>query len=194
MLKRSIVLIPLLLILSSCGPIIGQVMRISEGVKSFKVVEGDLSALQGKKSVLVVGPFAKEADAFYIARGDDAAMFYNEILAAKYMEAELYIGPRYGDLSEMAASLRSMDQGAMQKELHLKATPDLLMFGTVLTRDTIVAPMRGIIMQVGYRLEFYDQTSKTSTIIEIEVKDHFKDCIKTIVAEIARQTTVAMVR
>jgi hypothetical protein len=191
MFKRSIILIPFLLILSSCGPIIGQMMKMSEGVKYFKVVAGDISILDRGKNVLVVGPFDKEPGAYHIAQGDDAAMFFNEITAAKYMDAELYIGRKYGDLSEMVSSLRSMEQATIMKELHLQAEPDLLMFGTIIERATIVAPARGIIMEVAYRLEFYDPASKASTIVEVKVKEHFKDCIKLIVSEIVRQAGVA---
>jgi hypothetical protein len=191
MFKRSIILIPFLLILSSCGPIIGQMMKMSEGVKYFKVVAGDISILDRGKNVLVVGPFDKESGAYHIAQGADAAMFFNEITEAKYMDAELYIGRKYGDLSEMVSSLRSMEQATIMKELHLQAEPDLLMFGTIIERATIVAPARGIIMEVAYRLEFYDPASKASTVVEVKVKEHFKDCIKLIVSEIVRQTAAA---
>ena len=187
MFKRSIILVPFLLILSACGPIIGQMMKMSEGVKYFKVVAGDISVLERGKNVLVVGPFGKEPGAYHIARGDDAAMFFQEIEATEYLDAELYVGRRYGDLSEMVSSLRSMEQAAMMKELHLRVAPDLLLFGTILERETIVAPTRGIIMQVAYRLEFYDPASRASTIVEVKVKEHFRDCIKLIVSEIVRQ-------
>lgn len=70
MLKRIAVLMPLVMLLSSCGPIIGQMMRFSEGVKDFKVVEGDLAVLSRGRNILVVGPFDKVPGAYYIARGD----------------------------------------------------------------------------------------------------------------------------
>ena len=191
MLMRSIILIPFLLMLSSCGPIIGQMMKVSEGIKSFRVIAGDISVLKGKKDVLVVGPFAKEPGAYHIATGDDAAMFYQEINALNNVDAQLYIGPRYGDIKEMVDSLRSLDQARLVGELHLKKEPDLLLFGTIMERDTIVAPMRGIIMQVAYRLEFHDPASKSSVVVEVKIKEHFKDCIKSIVAELVRQSVLA---
>jgi hypothetical protein len=80
-----------------------------------------------------------------------------------------------------------MNVSQLKAEFNLKNEPDLVMFGTVLERETIVAPTRGIIMQVGYRLEFYNPATNGSTIIEITVKKHFKDCIKLVVSEIIRR-------
>ena len=191
MLMRSIILIPFLIMLSSCGPIIGQMMKMSEGVKYFKVVAGDISVVNGKENVLVVGPFIKLPGAYHIATGDDAAMFFQEINALNDVNGELYIGRKYGDLPEMVSSLRSLGQETIMKEMNLKVKPDLLLFGTIMERKTIVAPMRGIIMQVAYRLEFYDPASRASTIVEVKVKEHFKDCTKVIVSEIIHQAALA---
>ena len=116
---------------------------------------------------------------------------FQEINALNNVSGELYMGRKYGDLPEMVSSLRSLGQDSLKKDLNLKAKPDLLLFGTILERETIVAPMRGIIMQVAYRLEFYDPSNRASTIVEVKVKEHFKDCTKVIVSEIIRQAALA---
>lgn len=184
MLKRLAVLMVSLLLLSSCGPIIGQLMKVSEGVKDFRVIAGNPGELGKARNILVVGPFAKAPGAYYIARGDEAGMFFQEINQAGVLHAELHIGRRYGDLAEMASTIRSKSPAQLKSELGLQTEPDLVLFGTILERDTIVAPTRGIIMQVGYRLEFFNPATNGSMVIEITVKDHFKDCVKLVVAEL----------
>ena len=82
-----------LLPLSGCGPIIGQLMRLSEGVKDFNVIQGDLKQLQGGGNLLVVGPFAKAPGAYYLSRGDDAAAFPESIRKTGLFTTDLYIGP-----------------------------------------------------------------------------------------------------
>lgn len=179
---------PLLFLVVSCGPIIGQMMRLSEGVKSFRVVEGDLGILKQERKILVVGPFAKAPGAYYIARGDEAAAFAQELNNNPPLRADIYMGGRYGDLEATASAVRAMGGSRMQSELGISFAPDLIMTGTILERETIVAPTRGIIMQVGYRLEFFDPASKQKTVVEIVVKDHFKDCVKTVVGELLGTT------
>ena len=182
---------PLMLLLSSCGPIIGQMMKMSEGVKDFKVVGGDNASLSQGRNILVVGPFDKAPGAYYIARGDEAGMFFQEFNNNGFFKSELHIGNRYGDLQEAASSIRSKSAAQLKAAFGLEASPDLVMFGTILERETIVAPTRGIIMQVSYRLEFFDTASSASTIIEITIKDHFKDCVKLVISEIIRQAEIA---
>jgi hypothetical protein len=191
MLKKLAVLMPLLLLLSSCGPIIGQLMKVSEGVKDFRVVAGDIADFKTARNILVVGPFAKAPGAYYIARGDEAGMFFQEINNTDTLHAELHIGKRYGDLAEMASSIRSKSSSQLKSEMDLQTEPDLVMFGTILARDTIVAPTRGIIMRVSYRLELFNPATNGSTVVEITVKDHFRDCIKLVVTEMLRQAGIA---
>jgi len=185
--RKLVFILPLLLLITSCGPLIGQVMRLSEGIKEVRLIEGDLASLSKGQNLLVVGPFAKTPEAFYIARGDEAAGFQVEFNRREYFNSELYMGNRYGDLQAMFSSLRVTGASQLKDELNLKKSPDLLMFGTVLERETIVAPTRGIIMQVTYRLEFFAPDGGSKTVIEISVRDHFKDCIKTVVGEIIRR-------
>ena len=117
MLKRLAGLMPLLLLLSSCGPIIGQLMKVSEGVKDFRVISGNLAELDKARNILVVGPFAKAPGAYYIARGDEAGMFSQEINNTDNLHAELYIGNRYGDLAEMVSSIKSKSSAQLKKEI-----------------------------------------------------------------------------
>lgn len=132
----------------------------------------------------MIGPFAREPGAYYIARGDEAALFFQELNNIDNLRADLHIGKRYGDLPAMAAAIRSRSAAQLKEEYGHQVEPDLLMFGTILQRDTIVAPTRGVIMRVGYRLELYNPANNESTVLEITVKDLFRDCVKLVVAEI----------
>lgn len=187
MLKRLLLVVPLLLSLVSCGPIVGQLMRMADGVKNFKVVAGDLSALKKGQKILVVGPFETAPGAWDIARGDDAVFFYNEFNLTKNYAAELHMGDRYGRAAQTVTEVKSKSATQMKADYKLEAEPGLVMFGTVLSRETIVAPTRGIIMEVAYRLEFYNPANGKSAVVEITVHEHFKDCIKVAVEELAHR-------
>lgn len=179
-----------LLSLSGCGPIIGQLMRASEGVKDFKVIHGNLGQLQVGSNLLVVGPFAKAPGAYYFSRGDDAAAFPEAINKTGLFKTELYVGLKFTD-GDKLSSLRHMSGKQLSQELSLTNVPDYIMYGTILERDTIVAPTRGIIMRVGYRLEFLNLADKSSVVVEVTVKEPFRDCITTVATEIAKQTNAA---
>ena len=185
-----IIAITSLLPLTGCGPIIGQVMRLSEGVKDFKVIHGNLNQIHVGSNLLVVGPFAKAPGAYYLSRGDDAAAFPEAIKKTGLFKTDLYIGPKFTNNDKVNA-LRHKSGIQISQELNLSQVPDYIMYGTILDRDTIVAPTRGLIMQVGYRLEFVNLENKSSVVIEVAVKDHFRDCIATVAEEIARQIRVS---
>ena len=185
--KRLLLIVPLLLSLVSCGPIIGQLMRMSDGVKNFQVVKGDLAALKKGQKILVVGPFETAPGAWDIARGDDAVFFYNEFNRVGSYKAEVHMGDRYGQAAKTIAEVKTRNAAQMKADYKLETEPGLVMFGTVLSRETIVAPTRGIIMEVAYRLEFYNPADGKSSVVEITVHEHFKDCIKVAVEELARR-------
>lgn len=191
MLKRIMLIVPLMLTLVSCGPIIGQLMRVAEGVKNFQVVSGDLVALRKGQHILVVGPFDMAPGAWEIARGDDAAFFWTELNKTGFFNAEIHMGDRNAKAAMVVAEAKAKSASQLKTAYALEAEPDLLMFATVLSRDTIVAPTRGIIMEVGYRLEFYNPTTTRSTVVVINVRDHFKDCIKLAADELVRQVVAA---
>jgi hypothetical protein len=46
-------------------------------------------------------------------------------------------------------------------------------------------------MRVSYRLELFNPATNASTVVEITVKDHFRDCIKLVVTEMLRQAGIA---
>ena len=179
-----------LLSLSGCGPIIGQLMRVSEGVQSFQVIHGNLNQLKAGSNLLVVGPFDKAKGAYYLSRGDDAAAFPEAIKETGLFKTDLYIGPKFTNRDKIN-SLRHMSGKQISQELNLKNVPDYIMYGTILERDTIVAPTRGLIMRVGYRLEFVNLENKSSVVILVTVKKPFRDCIAAIAGEVAKQVNTA---
>lgn len=187
--KKFLVVLPLLFLAVSCGPIIGQMMKMSEGVKSFEVIEGNLAFLKKNPKILVVGPFAKAPGAYYIARGDEAAAFAFDLDKQNGITSDIYIKNRLADAEKIAASLRAMSGAEIKNKLGISFEPGIIMTGTILERKTIVAPTRGIIMEVGYRLEFFNTADQSKTVVNVAVKDHFKDCVKTVVGELLAQAT-----
>lgn len=182
--------VSILLPLSGCGPIIGQLMRLSEGLKNFQVIHGSLDQLKAGSNLLVVGPFAKEPGAYYLSRGDDAAAFPEAINKTGLFKTALYIGPKFTNTDKINA-LRHQTGEQIRQDLKLQDTPDYIMYGTILERDTIVAPTRGLIMQVGYRLEIVNLQDKSSVVVEVTVKDNFRDCIPAVAAALAKQVNAA---
>jgi hypothetical protein len=184
---RALTITSFLILMSGCGPIIGQLMKASEGMKGFEVLDGDLRSLQAGGPLLVYGPFDKTSEAFYIARGEDAADFRTEMAEAGLFETELYLERVYDQMSRTAEVLRSADPGQIQRDFGLSAAPSKILFGTILHRETIVAPTRGLVMSVGYRLEFYDLQTGESTVIEMAVRDLVRNCIPRMVRELAHR-------
>ncbi len=77
----------------------------------------------------------------------------------------------------------------IQAELGLAEAPDLLMTGVILQRSTIAAPAQGVLMDVGYRLEFYDLQRPQTTQVDVRVKDLFQECITAVVDELMARIT-----
>ena len=184
-------LLPLMLCLPlfvACGPILGQMMKASEGLKSFEVVDGNLSDLPEGKNLLVLGPFSITDEAFYIARGEDAANFSRGFKNSALFQTTLYIERQFDKVGDLEAKLRTSTPQQIKEMLDLKSPPDLILFGTILHRSTIVAPARGVVMDVGYRLEFIDLGTGSATIVEISVKELFEQCVPRVVSEVTRRT------
>lgn len=177
----------LVLCLASCGPILGQAMRATEGIRSFEVTEGRLGDLPTGSRLLVFGPFAKTDAAFYICRGEDAADFALALRDANLFRTELYLEQDYERLEATAQALREKTPPELQAELGLAAQPDLLLFGTILHRSMIVAPTRGVVTNVGYRLEFFDPQTRRSVTVEIAAKELFERAITEIARELAER-------
>lgn len=181
-------LLPLfLLCLASCGPVLGQLMRATEGIRSFEVTEGRLGDLPIGSRLLVFGPFAKTDAAFYICRGEDAADFAQALGDADLFRTELYLERDYERLEATARALREKTPQQLQADLGLAAQPDLLLFGTILNRSMVVAPARGVVTDVGYRLEFFDPGSRRSVTVEIAAKELFERAVTEITRELAER-------
>jgi len=181
-------LVPLLLLsLASCGPILGQAMRAGEGPGSFEVTQGRLAELRTDSRLLVLGPFAKTPDAFYICRGEDAANFAEELAAAGLFRTELYLERDYNRLDAMAAGVRGNTPAQLRTDLGIAMEPEVVLLGTILHRSMTVAPMRGVITDVGYRLEFFDLGTRTSVTVELSAKVPFEQAVRTLVRELAER-------
>lgn len=190
MLKKIAVLIFISIFLSSCGPIIGQLMKVSEGIKDFRIIAGSLNDLGEAQNILVITPFAKESEDYNITRGDDAGMFFRELNNKYNLNAELHVVSRNSELAIEVSAIRSKSSGQLKDELGLETEPDLVLFGTILDRKTMIAPARGIIMRVAYRLELFNPVTNGSTVIEVSVKNHLRDCVKLVVTEILRRAEI----
>jgi hypothetical protein len=174
---RRFIVASLLLLLAGCGPIIGAAMVAGGGVKDFTVVDGQLQALRPGAQLLVVGPFDKTPQAYYICRGEEAAEFVSAFNTNGLFQADFHLAERFTDNTSWLKELKEKSPEQIQAELKLDRTPELLLTGVILHRSTVAAPAQGVLMRVGYRLQFYDLRSRQTTAIDIEVKDIFQDCV-----------------
>ena len=174
-------------LLASCGPIFGQMTKGGDGVKEFDVVQGSLATLRPGAKLLVYGPFAKTAEAYYICRGEEAAHFATAMAEAGLFGTDLYLEHTYNKVEKTAAALRGKSPEQLKAELELDILPDTILFGTLLRRDATVAPTRGVLMDITYRLEFYDVKSRQSTVLEMRVKHLAERCVPEVVAELKKK-------
>lgn len=176
-------LLPLFLViaLSGCGLIYGQMMRSSEGVGKINVISGQMSDLRPGSRVLVIGPFAKTRESFYICRGEEAASFAQYFDQKGLFHADLSVAPGFDDPGKAVPGIKAMDPAQLAAGFELRQAPDLIMFGTILRREMTVAPGRGVVMIVDYRLEFYNPQTRRSTVLDVPVRDIFSDCIPSVV-------------
>ena len=180
--KKIISLLLLVQFLSACGPIYGQLMRLSEGIKTYQPISGQLRLPPGSR-LLIVAPFAKRAKASFICRNDDPVAFA-EHFTARGFKADLTFIQNPAEQAANEARLRSLSAAALQAELQLAAPPDFLLFGTLLKRETTVAPLRGVVMEQAFRLEFLDLSSRQTTVIEVAARTLAQDSIGAIVDEL----------
>ena len=177
----------LLLALSACGPMIGSMMVASNGVKDFKVVSGQLSDLKAGSKVLVLAPFAKTPESFYICRGEDASVFTTTFNSTGLFSADFHMEDRFEDNSALIAKLKKTSPAEIKSMLKLQNAPQLLMTGTILSRETVAAPKQGVIMKVAYRLEFTNLDNGKTTVLEVEVHELFQSAIPAVVKEMTKQ-------
>ncbi len=176
-------LVSLALLVSGCGLIYGQLTRAGDGIKSFAIIQGDLSRLKGGGDLLVYAPFAKTDQAFYVARGEEAASFATKLEEAGLFRTEFLFERDLDDVEKTAARLRGMTATELQSFAAMQSAPRMILFGTLLARSESVAPTRGVLMDITYRLEFFEVATRTSTIIEVQVRDLAEQCVDTVVKD-----------
>ena len=176
-----------LLLLGACGPIIGGVMVLGNGVKDFRVINGSLATLRPGAKLAIIGPFDKTAEAFYICRGEDDAYFASSFRQNGLFAAELAIPDRFPKQLPKATDWRGKSPAEIQQALRLSAPPDYVMSGTILRREMVAAPMQGVIMKVAFRLDFLELSTGKITTVETSVEELFQDAIPAIVKEMGQQ-------
>lgn len=199
---RYILLLASLVLLAACGgPLYGQSLKLSEGLKSYEVIKGDITELKRVKTLLVVGPFLgtseehhmcipKEegtfpftSDIIFISKHNDAQRFAAGLEKAGLFDTELHLEVYYDRIEETTKRLRAMSSQEMQNEFKLKKLPEMVLFGVVKKIEHKIAPMRGIIIDVEYELEFYNPDSRQSIVIDVAVFEIFNEDMNTIIRE-----------
>ena len=198
---KYFILFTICILISACGPISGQLMKSSEGLKNYEVIKGDLLKLKEVKNLLVVGPFLgtgteqqtcipKEnciypysMDMKFVTKYNDARRFAYGLQQADLFDTELYLELYYERLLETVKRLKTMNSLEIKKELALKHLPEMILFGVVKKRENKVAPKRGVVVDVQYELEFYSPDSQQSILIDVAVAELFKEDVKTIIQE-----------
>lgn len=176
------------LLLSGCGPIFGQIMASGEGLKSFEVASGQPPQVKAGASILVFGPFAKTADAFYICRGEDAAKFSDEFIRHG-LRSDLYLA--HGSAGRVTlAEARKMGPEQLRTALGLTATPDYLLSGTLTRRKITVAPAHGVIMEEAYELDLLDLRTQETSHYRAAVKDLAQETIPDVAAALVQRLGV----
>lgn len=186
MLGRFVLVVVASLLLSACGPIFGQVMRVNEGVKEFRVVSGSLSTLRPGSRIVVVGPFAKTGAAYEICRGDDAANFAEKLRGIGFT-TELYLDRGEIEPQKLSQELRGLTAAELAQRLELATPPDLILLGVLTQREATVAPARGIVVSEAFRLEFVDPVSRQSVVIDLAVRSIAQEALPRLVEELRKR-------
>lgn len=201
MLRYFLLLASLILLTSCVGPLYGQAMKLSEGLKSYEVVKGDIAELKKVKNLLVVGPFLGTgeehhmcipkaegtfpftSDIIFISKHNDAQRFAAGLEKAGLFDTELYLEVYYDRIEATTKRLRAMSRQEMQNEFKLKTLPEMVLFGVVKKINHKIAPLRGIIIDVEYLLEFYNPETRQSIVIDVAVFEMFNEDLNTIIGE-----------
>lgn len=188
--KSLLVFVLSVFILSGCGPILGQFMGRGEGIKSFEVVSGQAPQFKAGASILVFGPFAKTADAFYICRGEDAAKFSDEF-SRHGLHSELYLA--HGSAGRVTlAEAKKMNGAELRTALGLTSPPDYLLSGTLTLRKMTVAPAHGVVMEEAYDLELLDLRTQATSRYRAAVKDLAQETIPDVAAALVEKFGIAI--
>ena len=189
------------ILLSGCGPLNSQFMKLSEGLKSYEVSRGNIKELNGVKNLLIVGPFIgaddehhmcltgengsfpSDSDIIFITKHNDAQRFAAGFKKAGLFNTELYLELYYDRIEETIKRLKTMGSVEIKKELKLKQAPEMILFGAIKKFGHDVAPLRAIIVNVQYELEFYNPDSRQSVLIDVAVLEPFGEDLNTIISE-----------
>lgn len=174
----------LLAAFAGCGPIIGQAMRSSTGVKDFQAPEGALAAWAAAKRVVVFAPFDRAPGAYFLCRGQDEADLADALAEAGLFQTSFHMEREPGRARETLAALRALSPEALRARLQLPWEPDAILWGTLLERDETVAPTVGIIQTLRLRLELYPRNAADPAVVEIALRELHKDSPARIAAEL----------
>jgi len=182
---KRLYLIGFCLLLAGCGPLIGLGSKMADGIGKVTVT-GDATTLRGG-DLLVYAPFAKTDRAFYICRGEEARNFADELQRRGLFTTDLYFERTPGKEETTAAELRKLNGAEIKARLGLEKQPQRILFGTFVSREESAVPLRGVVMETVYRLEFFDVASRASTVFEIEAHFLTEEMIANVVAELGRR-------
>lgn len=176
-----------LAVAAGCGPIIGQAMRATTGVKAFEFSQGSAGDFRAVKNVLVFAPFEKSEGAYFICRGEDEANLAVELQKQGLFTTDVTMERQYGKGPQTLASLRSKSPDELREQLKLQWAPDAILSGEILERDENVAPTVGMIQELKLRLDLYNLRTKKSASVVVGVKELHQHTITEIVKELKRR-------
>lgn len=189
MTRRSLVpVLSLLAVLAApaCGPVLGQLSRATEGT-SIRDVSGSPGGITAGSRLVILAPFPKTAEAFYIVKGEDERQFAAEFARLGLFKAETRFGPAMADGETAFKGIAAKTPAAVKAELGLASEPDILLTGTLLSRKTYVAPTRGVVMGVSWRMTFHDLRNGHSWTFDAESKELAEMTIPRIVEAIGKR-------
>lgn len=184
--KKHLWLLGLCFLLAGCGPLIGLGSKMSDGIGKV-AVKGEAASIKGGGELLVFAPFAKTDQAFYICRGEEARNFADELQRQQLFSTSYYMEQDPAQEAATAKRLHTLSATEIKTQLGLQRAPKLILFGTLLLREETAIPLRGVVMETVYRLEFYDVAAKSSTTFEIEGHFLAEEMVGEIVAELGRR-------
>jgi hypothetical protein len=186
--NRIIRIFPLALALAvaaaGCGPALGLLSKTTEGT-SVRDVSGSPDAIRAGARLAILSPFPKTDEAFRIVPGDDERNFAEAFKRLHLFEAETARTGAAGP--EAARAFAGKSPAAVKAELGLSAEPEILLGGILLKRKTYVAPLRGVVMAVSWRLTFVDLKSGKEWTVEVETKELAEETIPRAAERIAER-------
>jgi hypothetical protein len=185
----------LLLLLSlaaaGCGPLVAQVLRVGEGVERSAVLPGSAAPPKAGARLLILSPFAKTPDSFYLCKGEDEEALAAAFRDGKRFGAEAVQRRKAEEAAALADSLRGKGAAKAKEPLGLSFEPDWAVTGTILSRRTLVSPFRGVVMDVSYRLVFRDLRTDGTWTVEVAVKTLAEKSVPAVAREVERLASPA---